>query len=130
MKRKPLPSQEYLKKCFEYNPETGELTWKERPLAHFKSERYWRALNSRCAGKIAGCISDDRAYVTIQGRLYLLHRVIWKLLHNEEPKEIDHKDCASLNNNIKNLRRATRNENARNRSRQNNNTSGVVGVHY
>ena len=33
-KDKELPV-EYLRECFHYDPETGELTWKERPLSHF-----------------------------------------------------------------------------------------------
>lgn len=45
-------------------------------------------------------------------------------------KEYDHKDCNPLNNRRNNLRPATKSQNATNRSKQSNNTSGIVGVYW
>jgi hypothetical protein len=45
-------------------------------------------------------------------------------------KGCDHKDCNPFNNRKENLRPATKSQNATNRSKQSNNTSGVVGVYW
>lgn len=38
-KYRPLPSQEFLLERFNYNQETGILTWKRRPKDHFVSDK-------------------------------------------------------------------------------------------
>lgn len=42
---------DYLKECFRYNPETGEITWADRPDYHFKSDTLKSRFRSRCTGK-------------------------------------------------------------------------------
>ena len=61
-----------------------------------------------------------------------LHRFIW-YLHNGVPEDkylVDHIDRNRLNDSLSNLRLATKKENARNRSKQKNNTSGFRGVTF
>ena len=55
-------------------------------------------------------------YVTIKGRKYSVHRLVaLSYIHNPENKpEIDHIDGNALNNNVYNLRWATRKENENN----------------
>jgi len=56
-KVKELPSQEYLKECFDYDVETGNLIWrKDRPISHFKDEHDKCIFNSKYASKFAGSI--------------------------------------------------------------------------
>ena len=68
--------------------------------------------------------------VTIEGSLYLSHRVIWEMINGPIPKGyiIDHKDRVRDNNLISNLRLVTYSLNQRNRSNNSNNTSGCRGV--
>ena len=62
----------------------------------------------------------------------LMHRFIWELKNGEIPEGyfVDHVDRNPLNNQIGNLRLATRKENARNRRKQKNNKSGFAGVRH
>lgn len=71
-------------------------------------------------------------YVGLDGKTYLVHRVIYELATGEEigqGDEIDHIDGNATNNAIANLRVVTRAENAKNKRKYLNNTSGVTGVY-
>lgn len=81
---------------------------------------YWRALWNR----------DTRTYYAAawQGshrRLILLHRL---LLDAPAGVQVDHANHDTLNNRRTNIRLATRSQNARNRRRRADNTSGYVAV--
>jgi len=55
-KDKELPI-EFLRECLSYDPETGILTWKERPPEHFvHSSRADGGFNVKYAGKQAGSV--------------------------------------------------------------------------
>jgi hypothetical protein len=125
-----LPSAKYLRACFSYNPDTGELLWRERPREHFPSCRGWRIFNTRNAGKIAGTIHiEGYCSVKVGPEIYLAHRVIWKLVTRHEPTaQIDHKDGNRLNNAWRNLREAIQTEQNWNASIHRDNTSGFRGV--
>lgn len=80
-------------------------------------------------GKQAGTVSPD-GYVMVMfnGRRVLAHRIIWMMLHGEEPYEIDHIDRNRSNNALSNLRACYANENQRNASAPKTNKSGAAGV--
>ena len=122
-----------VRSVLDYDPATGDMIWRERPVGHFKDASYQRRWNDRCAGKRAGCVSGTIAYsrINLSGNMYLVHRLVWLHVHGEWPSDqIDHIDGDRLNNRIGNLRAVTRTENARNSARSSANTSGTVGVSY
>ena len=114
-----LPYEE-VSKIFNYNPETGVLTW-----------AVTRA-NNATKGSIAGSI-DGHGYrqIRINKKSYKAHRIAWLLHYKEFPKnEIDHINRIKDDNRILNLRDVTKTENMRNRTVLKSNTSGFTGVRF
>lgn len=120
MAMKDLPTPETLRKLLRYDPETG-LLW-------------WIKTNSQRApaGSVAGCLSKRTGYVSVgvNGKRMRAHRVVWMMVYNEIPSEIDHIDGDRSNNRIENLRLVSRSGNNQNRGVQRNNTSGATGVSF
>ena len=91
-----------------------------------------RSWNSRFANKPAFITTDVAGYK--KGRLgkanYLAHQVIWAMHYGEWIPEVDHINRDRSDNRISNLRNGGNNINARNKSKQSNNTSGTTGVHW
>lgn len=130
-------TQEYLKECLDYDPETGVFIWKERPRSHFKTDRAWKTINSRCAGKEAGSIWTDGSRKTEYLRITILnlprfaHRLVWIYMNGCLPdNDIDHIDGNGLNNKLSNLRDVSTQDNLKNQAMYVNNTSGVVGIYW
>jgi hypothetical protein len=134
---KELPSQEKLNQVLTYNPETGDLTWKPRDISLFsasatRSAKHVCALwNVRYAGKAAltAVERDGHMKGTIDGVYYKSHRVIWKMVHGEEPNTIDHINGNPADNRLVNLRSVFGSDNLKNKSAYSNNTTGFRGVH-
>lgn len=127
-----MPDSDYLHQCFDYNPDSGGLTWKARPVSHFKSEALAINFNNKHVGKIAGCVLVTKTgkyiMVRIDGALLYAHRIIYKMFYGREPKIIDHIDGNGINNSIKNIRSCTTRDNSRNKRLFSTNTSGCTGV--
>jgi hypothetical protein len=103
-----------------YNPETGQLTWKGEPC-----------VLKRVRGKSATSLHGEgyRA-ISVAGKMYLAHRVIWHMVHGKWPKEdLDHVNGDRSDNRLINLREASRQENLRN-SRGRPHTSKYKGVSW
>ena len=133
IKFKKLPSAKYLRRCFEYNPETGQVFWKKRPRSHFSSKRGWNSFNAKHAGNQAFTSrnADGHMMTILDYVLYTAARVIWKIVKGKDPTEqVDHKNRKPADNRWKNLREASHEQNARNRSLPSNNTSGRTGVYF
>lgn len=116
-----------------YNSETGKLTWKERPLSHFKTTPAAKSWNTRYSGKEAFTTIKDEGYLAggINYKIYTAHRVAWLLYYGHWPSgEIDHINGNKADNRIENLRDVDKSTNQRNTKIQHNNKSGKSGVSF
>lgn len=115
MVARPLPDIDYLRQCFDLDPEIGALMWRDRPRAHFKTDGGWRKFNAKFSGLLAGSVwerpNGRGPYIRVRlGPLhYLAHRIVWAITHGVDPGEfdVDHRDADGLNNRPGNLRLAT-----------------------
>jgi len=117
MATKSLPEAAYLRECFDYDPETGMLTWKRRPREHFRSDHAWHCWNARFPGLEAGSRKHAGGYIHIcvDDVRYKAHRVIWKMRTGEEPpQQLDHRNRIRSDNAWNNLRPATNQQNTYN----------------
>ncbi|MEZ9898199.1 HNH endonuclease [Vibrio breoganii] len=129
----PIPSQKYLNECFDYDPVTGDMFWKERPLDHFETEAQWKRMNTRCKGKKLGYIHKgannyDSIRIRLDGISYIQSRIIWKMVTGQEPLVIDHINGDSTDNRFINIRNVNLGDNQMNRKVSKNNKTGFTGV--
>jgi hypothetical protein len=116
MAEREIITAEYVRQLFDYDSAAGVLTWK-------KSRRRRHGL------PVAG--GRPRAQVRINGRSYLVHRLIWLYHYGEFPKAgVDHINMDPSDNRIENLREADKSQNGFNRRAQRDNRLGVKGVTF
>lgn len=124
-------TQEFLKECLHYDPETGVFTWLHRPLSHFKSKTAYKIWNKRFSNKTAGGI-DERGYMEIGFYSYQhrAHRLVWLYVYGSFPETgIDHINGDFKDNRLCNLREADQFGNMQNfRNAMKNNSCGILGV--
>lgn len=91
------------------------INWKE----------YYTYNNGELVSKYTGramCNIDKDGYIRVrrEGREFRAHRIIWEMFNGEIPEGflVDHIDGNTLNNNISNLRLATRAQNNANKTKQ------------
>lgn len=126
--------QKFIRECFDYDPATGVVKWRVRPLHHFPNEKTMKSFNTSSAGKIAGSLSKrgSKTYrqVSINDRNMTIHRLIWIYMTGEQPDEIDHINGDGADNRWCNLREVDRRQNNKNMRKSSANNSGVTGVHW
>jgi hypothetical protein len=118
-----LLSQRFLSAswCFSYDPDDGVLRWRN-PVKH----------SSQKPGDPAGRLTQyGYINVSIGGRAYMAHRIIWLMVTKSWPKgQIDHKDGIRNNNRWDNLRDVSAAVNQQNRRKaQVGSHSSLLGVY-
>lgn len=111
-------TQQLLKDIFEYKD--GNLYWKVK--------LNWSLKIGSKAGYINYLKSGPRHKIDLYGKGYLRSRLIFLYHKGYLPKFVDHRDHNTLNDNIENLRAATRAENNKNVTAHKNCTSKYLGV--
>lgn len=116
---KKLPSRKLLRMLFTYDIDTGKLYWKVSTNNRVKVGDEVGTPHKTKYGE------TGYRQVSVQGNIFLVHRIIWKMMIGRIPDgmEIDHIDRDRTNNTINNLRLVTRQEQMQNVS----NTKNRVG---
>jgi len=101
-----------LKKRLSYNQVTGIFT-------------------RNSTGKETGSKKSRYVQISVKNKQYYAHRLAWMYIYGSFPSlNIDHINGNKRDNRLSNLREATISENAQNRGKQVNNTSGYKGVYW
>jgi len=130
-----IPSQDELLTMFDYDKDTGVLTWRDRGKEQFSSFAAYSSFKARWACKEVGFIcAEGYRKLTIKRSVHSAHKIIWKMVYGEDvpyPEfEIDHINGVRNDNSLANLRKVTKSENQRNAAMRRNNVSGVNGVNW
>lgn len=130
MAKQPYITQEYLLSILDYDPETGNLYWKRRPIESFATSRAYGLWNTRFANKIAGS-KTMTGYISVRlkNRGYQAHILIWIMLNGDSYEgEIDHVNGNRDDNRICNLRIANDTTNAQNKKCRSDSKTSIKGV--
>jgi hypothetical protein len=92
--RKQDITQEYLKECLDYDPNTDQFTWKERPLSHFENKLGCYTFNSMLQNKIAGTINKNGyKIISIDKKKYLESKLKNIYMYGVYPKGMKRPDA-------------------------------------
>lgn len=114
---KNTPTQSLLHQIFNYDPHTGNLTWKRDFSRRYKDD------------DPTSVASNGYLVVTLD-RTHLAHRIIWLMQTGNSPEILDHINHIRSDNRWENLRPSDQVLNNQNKSVNKNNTSGYLGVSY
>lgn len=121
-KTKPIPSKELLCTLFSYDMESGIVT----RLSHCGIAG--RGKIGKPVGWQVGNDDNGRLAVCIARKSYLLSRIIWKMMTDEEPPVVEHENGDHTDNTWLNLRAASQTQNMGNTKIRKDNKTGVKGV--
>ena len=115
-------TQERVQELFEYDFETGLLTWKKR--------------KSYCnrAGHSVGPMNNEFLRVNVDKKSYYVHQIIWLLIYGYFPDKIKHINHKRFDNHLLNLKEILQKVKVEKRIKirklSSNNSSGVTGVFF
>lgn len=110
---------EKLAKELDYDFKSGVFTWKKDKTTRVK------------AGDIAGTLKDGYLRIRLNNKAYYAHKLAWLYVYKVLPtQQIDHINHNRADNSIVNLRLVDAKDNSKNRTKNKNNTSGVMGVYW
>ena len=115
-------TQEMLLENFRYDEKTGNLYWKVK-------RSYTTNLSKPISAK------DRYGYIVVCTKLsgktknYRIHRLIWMMIYGMTPRNIDHIDGNTTNNQISNLREVTHQQNMMNRKKRCDSKSIYKGIY-
>lgn len=117
-----LPDREELLRLFSYDEISGELRW--------RVDKSPRTRKYRAGSLISVRVPSHDGYIHVDFGFHsaYAHCIIWKMVHDDEPEEIDHVNHIKYDNRLCNLRAADRTLNTRNTRTRSDNTSGTPGV--
>ena len=112
-------TQSRLKELYSYDSQTGFFT------------RLKRTANNQILGELIKLPrGDGYTLLSVDGTLYLQHRLIFLFVRGCWPDEIDHINHIRHDNRWCNLRSVTRQDNTKNLSLRNDTRSGICGVSW
>lgn len=109
------PTQGLLHQIYDYDPNTGSLT--------YKRDFYRRVKGSNVTSQ-----TNNGYLVVTLDKTYLAHRIIWLMQTGDFPEFVDHINHDRTDNRWNNLRDVSKQTNAENKSVNQNNTTGYMGV--
>ena len=127
----------FLNECYDFDLDGG-LSWKLRPMSHFKNGKVWQGWYTRCYNKPLGSV-DKQGYLQValhyNGKIQRLHvhRVIMSLYLKRDLKRgevVDHINNDKTDNRLCNLRLVDHSVNALNTGLRINNNSGVKNISW
>lgn len=128
---------EVLRQLLSYAPDTGDLTWRARPLHFFNDtpgrckEHAFANWNARWSGQPAFVHDNGHGYLRgrVLGIEVMAHRAIWAIMTGQWPTNmIDHINSNRADNRWSNLREADASQNQFNRAGWS--ASGHKGVYW
>lgn len=111
-------NQAFLQKFFLYAPNTGKL------IARLPTR------NNSIGDELGSIHNHGYRAISICGKSYLAHRLIWLYMTGDLPEQVDHIDHDRLNNRWENLRAVTSTTNSKNTGLSKNSKTKVNGVSY
>ena len=111
------------KESLDYDPDTGELTWKIRPAQRVN-------VGDKAGGLTVYGYLQTRIKVNGVSKKIKNHKIAWFIVNGDVPEFLDHINCIRSDNRISNLRACTASDNAHNSRIPKNNTSGYKGVSW
>lgn len=112
--------------------DTELLSFLESNTRYEDGSLYWTTTNvGRKTGDVAGHKkSNGYVDISISGKPYKAHRLIFLLHFKKVPLNVDHMNGNNSDNRIENLRECNRFENMKNAKLRADNKAGIKGIHY